>query len=44
MTELQIQQDLDGKTKGQTQFKIPGKERKPKPFPQEKKGGLDKYV
>ncbi len=44
MTELQIQKDLEGKTDGQTEFKIAGSKKvKPRPYPETKKGGLDKY-
>lgn len=44
MTELQIQQDLTGKKEGQTMFKVTdSKKVKPRPFPEIKKGGLDKY-
>lgn len=39
-----IQQNLTGKNEGQTTFKVPeSKKVKPRPFPEEKKGGLDKY-
>lgn len=44
MTGLQIQKDLEGKTDGQTTFKVEGSKKvKPRHYPEEKKGGLDKY-
>lgn len=41
MTELQIQQDLEGKIKG---FKFTGKGRKSRHFPEEKQTGLGIYA
>ena len=38
-----IQQDLEGKVNGQTEFKAEGKRHKPRLYPEEKKGGLDRY-
>ncbi len=38
-----IQQNLEGKVNGQTEFKAEGKGRKSRFYPEEKKGGLDKY-
>ena len=39
-----IQQDLTGKTEGQTEFKVTdSKKVKPRHYPEKKKGGLDKY-
>ncbi|MDP2755499.1 MAG: hypothetical protein Q8P40_14070 [Nitrospirota bacterium] len=38
-----IQQNLEGKVNGQTEFKAEGKDRKPRFYPEEKRGGLDRY-
>ncbi len=39
MTEIQIQKDLEGKSDGQTTFKVVGSKKvKPRPFPETKKG------
>ena len=39
-----IQQDLTGKTEGQTEFKVEGSKKvKPRLYPQEKKGGLTRF-
>uniref|UniRef100_A0A6M3JEK4 Uncharacterized protein n=2 Tax=viral metagenome TaxID=1070528 RepID=A0A6M3JEK4_9ZZZZ len=39
-----IQENLTGKKEGQTTFKVPdSKKVKPRHYPEEKKGGLDKY-
>lgn len=44
MSELQIQQDLTGKIKGQTEFKVEGSKKvKPRLYPEEKKGGLTRF-
>lgn len=40
-----IQQDLTGKTEGQTEFKVEGSKKvKLRHYPQEKEGGLTRFV
>ncbi len=40
-----VQQNLTGKNEGQATFKIPeSKKVKPRPFPEEKKGGLTRFL